>query len=211
MVGIIGKKVGMTRVYGQTNRSVPCTVVQAGPCVVTQVRSIDKDGYKAVQLGYEDKKVKNTSRALERHFEKAATTPKRKLIEFKEFLQTTQGKQLALGDQITLQDLFAEGDLINVSGVSKGKGYQGVVKRHHFSGVGERTHGQQNRERAPGSVGPTSGQARVHKNKRMAGRMGNDRVKVKNLRIIKIIPEEHLLLLSGPVPGAKNGYLTLQK
>jgi large subunit ribosomal protein L3 len=206
MSGIIGKKIGMTSMISADGRNVACTVVQAGPCVVTQVKTMDKDGYEAIQLGFGEKKEKNTSAPLLGHFKKANTTPKRKLAEFKEF-----AKQVSLGDTLTAVDIFAEGDFVDVIGTSKGKGFQGVVKRHNFSGVGGQTHGQHNRQRHPGSNGACSFPARVFKGQRMAGRTGNARIKTQNLKILKIIPEANLLVISGSVAGAKNSYLLIEK
>ncbi|HEY8401201.1 MAG TPA: 50S ribosomal protein L3 [Cytophagaceae bacterium] len=206
MSGIIGKKIGMTSVYGADGKVIACTLVQAGPCVVTQVRTEDKDGYKAVQLGYGEKKEKSTSKALIGHFKKAGTTPKRKVAEFKYF-----EKEFNLGDTITLTDVFVEGDYVDAIGTSKGKGFQGVVKRHGFSGVGGLTHGQHNRQRHPGSIGACSFPARVFKGMRMAGRTGNARVKVQNVRVVKIYPEQNLVLISGAIPGANNSFVILEK
>lgn len=196
----------MTSMISADGRNVACTVVQAGPCVVTQVKTMDKDGYEAVQLGFGEKKEKNTSAPLLGHFKKANTTPKRKLAEFKEF-----AKQVSLGDTLTAVDIFVEGDFVDVIGTSKGKGFQGVVKRHNFSGVGGQTHGQHNRQRHPGSNGACSFPARVFKGQRMAGRTGNARIKTQNLKILKIIPEANLLVISGSVAGAKNSYLLIEK
>lgn len=206
MSGIIGKKVGMTTIFNSEGQAVPCTLIEAGPCVVTQVRTEDKDGYKAIQLGYGEKKEKNTSRPLVGHFKKAGTTPKRKLIEFKEF-----EKEYSLGDTIRIEDVFAEGDFLDASGNSKGRGFQGVVKRHGFAGVGGQTHGQHNRGRHPGSIGACSFPSRVFKGVRMAGRMGNTRTTVQNLRVLKVISEQNLIVISGSIPGAKNSYITLHK
>jgi large subunit ribosomal protein L3 len=205
MSGIIGKKVGMTSVYDANGKIIPCTVVEAGPCVVTQVRSTEVDGYEAVQLGYDERKEKHTSKAMMGHFAKAQTTPKRKLVEFKGF---TDAKKL--GDIINV-DLFAEGDFVDVVGTSKGKGFQGVVKRHGFAGVGGQTHGQHNRLRAPGSLGASSFPSRVFKGMRMAGRMGGDRVKVQNLEILKVLTDKNLLIIKGSVPGAKGSYVLVEK
>lgn len=206
MSGIIGKKIGMTSMISADGRNVACTVVQAGPCVVTQVKTMDKDGYEAIQLGFGEKKEKNTSSPLLGHFKRANTTPKRKLAEFKEFT-----KQVGLGDTLTIADIFVENDFVDVVGTSKGKGFQGVVKRYNFSGVGGQTHGQHNRQRHPGSNGACSFPARVFKGQRMAGRTGNRRVKVQNLKVIKVIPEANLLVISGSVAGGKNGYLLIEK
>lgn len=205
MSGIIGKKVGMTSIYDANGKIIPCTVVEAGPCVVTQVRSKEVDGYEAVQLGYEERKEKHTSKAMMGHFAKAQTTPKRKLVEFKGF---TDDKKL--GDIVNVE-LFEEGDFVDVVGTSKGKGFQGVVKRHGFSGVGGQTHGQHNRLRAPGSLGASSFPSRVFKGMRMAGRMGGDRVKVQNLQILKVLTDKNLLIIKGSVPGAKGSYVLVEK
>jgi len=206
MSGIIGKKIGMTSVFSAEGKNIPCTVLQLGPCVVTQVRTIEKDGYSAVQLGFDDKKEKNTTAPLIGHFKKASTTPKRKVIEFSGF-----EKDLNLGDVLRVEDLFTEGLVVTVSGTSKGKGFQGVVKRHGFAGVGGQTHGQHNRLRAPGSNGASSFPSRVFKGQRMAGRMGNDRVQVKNLKVLKVIAENNLLVVKGSVPGCKGSYIIVQK
>lgn len=205
MSGIIGKKIGMTSVYDANGKIIPCTVVEAGPCVVTQVRSQEVDGYQAVQLAYDEKKEKHTSKAMMGHFAKAQTSPKRKLVEFKGF---TEEKKL--GDIIKV-DLFLEGDIVDIIGTSKGKGFQGVVKRHGFGGVGGQTHGQHNRLRAPGSLGASSTPSRVFKGMRMAGRMGGDRVKVQNLEILKVLTDKNLLVIKGSVPGAKGSYILIEK
>jgi large subunit ribosomal protein L3 len=205
MSGIIGKKVGMTSLYNADGSAVACTLIEAGPCVVTQVKTVESDGYNAVQLGYGEKKEKHTTKPLQGHFKKAGTTPKRKLVEFKEFEQS-----LNLGDTIQV-DLFVEGDFVDAIGTSKGKGFQGVVKRHGFGGVGGQTHGQHNRARHPGSIGACSFPSRVFKGLRMAGRTGGDRVKVQNLRVVKIYPEQNLIVVSGSVPGAKNSFVILEK
>jgi large subunit ribosomal protein L3 len=210
MLGIIGKKVGMTRVYNSDYKVIPCTVIEASPCVVTQLRSLEKDGYIAVQLGYDDKKEKNTTKALMGHFEKASSIPKKKLVEFK-CLGDSSESLPALGSIIKVEDVFKEGDYVDVRGVSKGKGFQGVVKRHGFSGVGSRTHGQHNRERAPGSVGASSYPSRVFKGMRMAGRMGGDKIFVANLRVLQMLPEKNIIVISGCVPGAKGSYVILEK
>jgi len=206
MSGIIGKKVGMTTIFNAEGQAVPCTLIEAGPCVVTQVRTEDKDGYKAIQLGYGEKKEKNTSRSLVGHFKKAGTTPKRKLVEFKEF-----PKEYSLGDTIRIEDVFVEGDFIDVSGNSKGRGFQGVVKRHGFAGVGGQTHGQHNRGRHPGSIGACSFPSRVFKGVRMGGRMGNTRTTIQNLKVLKVLTEQNLIVVNGSIPGAKNSYITLHK
>ena len=205
MPGIIGKKVGMTSVFSAEGKNLPCTVIEAGPCVVTQIRTVEKDGYAAVQLAYDEISEKHASKALKGHFEKAGTTPKRKLVEFKNDF----AKELKLGDTITISDL-SEARWLDVTGTSKGKGFQGVVKRHHFQGVGGQTHGQDDRLRHPGSMGASSWPSRVFKGMRMAGNMGGDRVKVHNLEVIKIIPENNLVIVKGSVPGAKGSYVILE-
>lgn len=206
MSGIIGKKVGMTTIFNADGQAVPCTLIEAGPCVVTQVRTEEKDGYKAIQLGYGEKKEKNTSRPLVGHFKKAGTTPKRKLVEFKEF-----ETEYSLGDTIRIEDVFAEGDFLDATGNSKGRGFQGVVKRHGFAGVGGQTHGQHNRGRHPGSIGACSFPSRVFKGIRMAGRMGNTRTTIQNLKVLKVLSDQNLIVISGSIPGAKNGFITLHK
>jgi large subunit ribosomal protein L3 len=205
MSGIIGKKIGMTTIFSN-GAAVPCTVIEAGPCVVTQVRTEENDGYKAVQLGFGEKKEKRTTKALMGHFKKANTTPKRKLVEFKEFEKT-----FTLGDTVKIEDVFEEGEFVDVSGNTKGKGFQGVVKRHNFGGVGQATHGQHNRLRAPGSIGACSYPARVFKGIKMAGRMGNTKVTIQNLQVLKMFPEKNLLIVSGSIPGGKNGVVTIHK
>jgi large subunit ribosomal protein L3 len=210
MPGIIGKKIGMTSVFGADGESIACTVIQAGPCVVTQVKNTEKDGYRAVQLSYGDKKEKHSNKAEIGHFKKANTGPKRAVVEFRDFRAEFEGK-VEMGDSITAQDIFVEGDYVDAVGISKGKGFQGVVKRHGFSGVGEQTHGQHNRLRAPGSMGNASFASRVPKGKRLAGRMGNDRVKVTNLRVVRILPEQNVIVVSGSVPGANNSTVILVK
>ncbi|HET6245792.1 MAG: 50S ribosomal protein L3 [Bacteroidetes bacterium] len=205
MSGIIGKKIGMTSLFSAAGKSIPCTIIEAGPCVVTQVKTLDSDGYAAVQLSYDEKKEKNTSGAMKGHFAKAGTTPKRKVLEFKYFED-----EKTVGDLVTV-DLFAEGEWIDVIGTSKGKGFQGVVKRHGFSGVGMQTHGQHNRLRAPGSLGASSYPSRVFKGMRMAGRTGGDRVKIQNLEVFKVIPEKNLLIVKGSIPGAKGSYVIVEK
>lgn len=186
--------------------AVPCTLIEAGPCVVTQIRTEEKDGYKAIQLGYGEKKEKRTSKALQGHFKKANTTPKRKLAEFKEF--TTD---FNLGDTIKVDDVFAEGEFLDVSGKTKGRGFQGVVKRHNFGGVGQTTHGQHNRQRHPGSIGACSYPARVFKGLKMAGRMGNTMVTIQNLKVVKVMADKNLIVVSGSVPGPKNSVVMLHK
>ena len=207
MPGLIGKKVGMISVFGADGKNIPCTVVEAGPCVVTQVRTVETDGYAAVQLAYDEKKEKRTSKALKGHFEKAGTTPKKKLVEF----EADFAGELKLGDTITVADVFTEDvKFVDVVGTSKGKGFQGVVKRHGFAGVGGETHGQHNRLRHPGSMGASSWPSRVFPGMRMAGHMGNERVKVFNLEVLKVIPENNLLVIKGSVPGAKGSYVILE-
>ncbi len=210
MPGLIGKKIGMTSVFDADGKNIPCTVIEAGPCVVTQIRTVEKDGYAAVQLAYDDKSEKHTSKPEMGHFKKAGTTPKRKLVEFKNFDTT----KVNLGDTITVSDLDLDWengtDWVDVTGISKGKGFQGVVKRHGFAGVGGQTHGQHNRLRHPGSMGASSWPSRVFPGMRMAGQMGGDRVKVLNLKVIKIIPENNLILVKGSIPGAKGSYVILE-
>ena len=206
MPGLIGKKIGMTSVFGADGKNIPCTVIEAGPCVVTQIRTVEKDGYAAVQLAYDEISEKHASKALKGHFEKAGTTPKRKLVEFKaDFAQ-----ELKLGDVLTVADVFGDTQFVDVVGTSKGKGFQGVVKRHGFAGVGGQTHGQHNRLRHPGSLGACSWPSRVFRGTRMAGHMGNERVKVFNLEVIKIMPENNLLVVKGSVPGAKGSYVMME-
>jgi len=206
MSGIIGKKIGMTTIYNAEGKAIPCTLIEAGPCVVTHVRTKERDGYTAVQLAFGERKEKNTSKPLLGHFKKANTTPKRKLIEFKEFEQ-----EFTLGDVLTAADVLAEGDFVDATGTSKGRGFQGVVKRHGFQGVGGATHGQHNRLRHPGSIGACSFPSRVFKGIRMGGRMGNDRVTIQNLKVVKVYPEQNLVVVSGNIPGAKNSFVTLHK
>lgn len=205
MSGLIGRKIGMTSVYNADGKYVPCTVIEAGPCVVTQIKTVETDGYKAVQLAFGDKKEKNTSKPLIGHFKKAGVTPKRKVVEFKEFDQ-----EVSLGQAVSTE-LFKEGDFVDVIGTAKGRGFQGVVKRHGFGGVGGQTHGQHNRARHAGSIGACSFPARVFKGTRMAGRMGNNRVKIQNLSILKVFPEQNVLVISGSVPGAKNSYVVIER
>lgn len=205
MSGLIGKKIGMTSIFNDSGKNVPCTVIEAGPCVVTQVRTEENDGYSALQLGFDDKAEKNAIKAEKGHFKKAGSTVKRKVIEFQGY-----GKEYKIGDSIGVNH-FEEGEYVDVSAISKGKGFQGVVKRHGFAGVGQATHGQHNRLRAPGSIGAASYPARVFKGMKMAGRMGGNKIKVMNLRVLKIVPEKNLILLKGCVPGHKNSYLTIEK
>jgi large subunit ribosomal protein L3 len=207
MSGLIGKKVGMTSVFSADGKNLPCTVIEAGPCVVTQVKTLEKDGYASVQLGFDDKKDKHTSSAMKGHFAKASSTPKRKVVEFKDFEE-----EKTLGQTITVE-LFAEGDFVDISGTSKGKGFQGVVRRHGFAGVGHanKSHGQHNRERAPGSLGAASWPSRVFKGMRMGGRMGGDKVLTQNLEVIKVIAEKNLIIVKGSIAGAKGSYVTIEK
>ncbi|HIW10660.1 MAG TPA: 50S ribosomal protein L3 [Candidatus Rikenella faecigallinarum] len=204
MSGLIGKKIGMTSVFSAEGKNIPCTVIEAGPCVVTQVKTVEKDGYAAVQLAYDDKKEKHTSKPMMGHFAKANTTPKRKIAEFKSFENMPN-----LGDVIGV-DVIEEGEWVDVTGISKGKGFQGVVKRHGFGGVGGQTHGQHNRQRHVGSLGASSYPSRVFKGKRMPGRTGGEQVKVLNLKVLKVIPENNLLLVKGSIPGAKGSYLLIE-
>lgn len=207
MAGIIGRKIGMTSVFTAEGRNVPCTVIEAGPCVVTQVKTVERDGYAALQLAFDEKKEKHTTKAMQGHFAKAKTPPKRFVAEFKDW-ETTHN----LGDVLQLADVISEADMwVDVIGISKGKGFQGVVKRHGFSGVGESSHGQHNRQRAPGSLGASSYPSRVFPGLSMAGRMGGERVTVSNLRILRVLPESNLLLVKGSVPGARGSYLIINK
>ena len=205
MPGLLGKKIGMTSVFSADGKNIPCTVVEVGPCVVTQIKTIEKDGYEAVQVGFEEKKEKHTTKAEMGHFKKASVAPMRHLAEFKGF--KTEYK---LGDQITV-DLFADSKFVDVVGTSKGKGFQGVVKRHGFGGVQQTTHGQHNRLRAPGSIGACSYPAKVFKGMRMAGRLGGESVTVQNLQVLKVIPENNLLILKGSLPGAKGSIVIVNK
>lgn len=205
MSGLIGRKIGMTSIFDENGKNIPCTVIEAGPCVVTQVRTKEVDGYEAYQLGFDDKAEKNATKAALGHFKKAGTSVKRKVVEIKDFDQTYN-----LGDVITV-DLFQEGEYVDVQGTSKGKGFQGVVKRHGFGGVGQVTHGQHNRLRAPGSIGASSYPSRVFKGMRMAGRMGGEKVTVQNLRVLKVVADKNLLVVKGAVPGHKNSYVIVQK
>jgi len=205
MSGLIGKKIGMTSIFDENGKNIPCTVILAGPCVVTQVRTKAVDGYEALQLGFDDKKAKSSNKALDGHFKKAGTSAKRKVVEFQGF-----DEEYKLGDSITVEH-FEEGEFVDVAGTSKGKGFQGVVKRHGFAGVGQATHGQHNRLRAPGSIGAASYPARVFKGMRMAGRMGGNTVKVQNLKVLKVVAEKNLLVVKGAVPGHKNSYIIIQK
>ncbi len=204
MPGLLGKKIGMTSVFSADGKNVPCTVIEAGPCVVTQVKTVEKDGYAAVQLGFDDAKEKNTSKPLLGHFKKAGVTPKRHLAEF------SFDNELNLGDVVSV-DIFEEGAFIDVIGTSKGKGFQGVVKRHGFGGVGQTTHGQHNRARKPGSIGACSYPAKVFKGMRMGGQLGGDRVTTHNLKVLKVIPEHNLILIKGSVPGCKGSIVIIEK
>ena len=206
MPGLIGKKVGMTSIYGASGKNIPCTVLEVGPCVVTQVRTLEKDGYSAVQLGFGLRSEKNTSKAMLGHFKKAGVDPQRHLVEFKSF-----NDELQSGDTLNVEDVFNEGEYVSVIGTSKGKGFQGVVKRHGFAGVGQATHGQHNRLRAPGSIGAASYPARVFKGMRMAGQMGNSRVTIENLEVLKVLPEEGILVVKGAVPGHKGSTVVIRK
>ena len=206
MPGLIGKKIGMTSVFSADGKNLPCTVIETGPCVVTQIKTVETDGYAAVQLGFQEKTEKHTNKPEAGHFKKAGVAPQRHLVEFKDFEQ-----DLKVGDKLTVDMLFEADTFVDVVGTSKGKGFQGVVKRHGFGGVGQSTHGQHNRLRAPGSVGASSFPSRVFKGMRMAGRLGGDRVTVQNLQILKVIPEHNLLLLKGSVPGAKNSIVYINK
>lgn len=210
MPGIIGRKVGMTNVFGPEGENIACTVIEAGPCLVTQVKNEETDGYRAVQLAFGEKKEKHTTKAALGHFKKANTTPKKAIAEFRDFRAEFDGI-VELGKEIRVQDVFKEGDFLDAVGTSKGKGFQGVVKRHGFAGVGGQTHGQHNRLRAPGSMGNASFASRVPKGKRLPGRMGGDRVKVTNLQVVKIMADQNIIVISGSVPGAKNSTVILQK
>lgn len=207
MSGIIGKKIGMTSMFDANGKNVACTVIEAGPCVVTQVRTMEVDGYEAIQLAYEDKKEKHSNKAEIGHFKKAGVTPKRVVVEFTRF---EADHQKTFGDVLGV-DIFEEGEFIDVIGTTKGKGFQGVVRRHGFGGVGGATHGQHNRLRAPGSVGASSYPSKVFKGMRMAGQMGGDRVKMINLQILKIVPEKNLLVIKGSIPGANNSYVIVER
>ncbi|MBO4977287.1 MAG: 50S ribosomal protein L3 [Muribaculaceae bacterium] len=205
MPGLIGKKIGMTSVFSADGQNVPCTVIEVGPCVVTQVKTVDKDGYAALQLGFGEQKEKHLTQPEIGHFRAAGVAPKRHLAEFKGF-----GDSYSAGDTIGV-DIFTESDFVDVVGTSKGKGYQGVVKRHGFGGVGQTTHGQHNRLRAPGSIGACSYPAKVFKGMRMAGQTGNERVTVQNLQVIKVIPEHNLMMIKGSIPGAKGSIVLIEK
>jgi len=205
MLGLIGKKIGMTSIFNEEGKNIPCTIIQAGPCVVTQLKTEEVDGYTAVQLAFDEQKERRMTKALAGHFQKAKTTPKRKLVEFE-----MPEEEVNLGDTITV-DILEEGSFVTVAGTSKGKGFQGVVKRHGFKGVNDATHGQHNRQRHPGSIGAASYPARVFKGMRMGGQMGNARVKVENLQVLKVMPEKNIVLVKGAVPGANNSYVIIEK
>ena len=205
MPGLIGKKIGMTSIFNEDGKNIPCTIIQAGPCVVTQLKTEEVDGYSAVQLSFDEQKERRMTKALAGHFSKAKTTPKRKLVEFE-----MPEEVVNLGDTITV-DILEEGSFVTVAGTSKGKGFQGVVKRHGFKGVNDATHGQHNRQRHPGSIGAASYPARVFKGMRMGGQMGNARVKVENLQVLKVMPEKNIVLVKGAVPGANNSYVIIEK
>jgi len=205
MSGLIGKKIGMTSLYDEKGNNLACTIIEAGPCVVTQIKNEEKDGYNSVQLGFLDKKERNINKAEAGHFKNAKTAPKSNLFEFKNF-----ENELSVGDVLNV-DHFSEGEFVDISGTSKGKGFQGVVKRHGFAGVGQSTHGQHNRLRAPGSIGAASYPARVFKGMKMAGQMGNEKVTVQNLKVIKVVAEKNLLVIKGCVPGHKNSIVTIRK
>ncbi len=207
MNGLIGKKIGMTSIFDQAGRNVACTVIEAGPCVVTQVKTEDTDGYTAIQMGFGEAKERKTSQAQMGHFQKAGTEPKRRVMEFRDFNAVNK----SLGETVKVEEIFAEGDVVHAIGTTKGKGFQGVVRRHGFGGVMNATHGQHNRLRAPGSMGASSFPSRVFKGKRLGGRMGNDRVKIKNLRVLKIFPEQNLILVKGAIPGHNGAFVILEK
>ncbi|MEY2949314.1 MAG: 50S ribosomal protein L3 [Saprospiraceae bacterium] len=207
MNGLIGKKKGMTSIFDTNGRNIPCTVLEMGPCVVTQVKTADSDGYSSLQMAFDDARVKNTTNAMKGHFDKAGTAPKRKLVEFRDSTLTDKN----LGDLIKVDEVFQEGDLVAAVGTSKGKGFQGVVKRHGFSGVNDATHGQHNRQRAPGSVGAASFPAKVFKGLRMAGRTGGDRIKIKNLKVVRVFADQNIILVKGAVPGHIGSYVVLEK
>ena len=205
MSGLIGKKIGMTSLYDEIGKNIPCTILELGPCIVTQIKTKEKDGYKSFQLSYDDKSEKKIVKSEIGHFKKANTLPKKKLVEFKGFEE-----DLKLGDSLNVNH-FVEGEYVDVSGISKGKGFQGVVKRHGFAGVGQSTHGQHNRLRAPGSIGAASYPARVFKGMKMAGQMGNKKVKIQNLKVLKVLPEKNLIVVKGAVPGHNNSFIIVQK
>ena len=204
MPGLIGKKIGMTSIFSEEGKNIPCTILEVGPCKVTQVKTEEIDGYNAIQLGFADQKESRVSKAALGHFKKADSTPLKKLIEF------PADTDVALGDVVNVE-IFEEGDFVTVTGTSKGKGFQGVVKRHNFRGVGDATHGQHNRLRAPGSIGAASYPARVFKGMRMAGQMGNDRIKVENLQVLRVLADKNMIVVKGAVPGANNSYIIIEK
>ena len=204
MPGLIGKKIGMTSIFSEEGKNIPCTILEVGPCKVTQIKTKEVDGYNAIQLGFSVQKESRVSKAALGHFKKADSTPLRKLVEF------PVDSEVVLGDEVSV-GIFEEGDYVTVAGTSKGKGFQGVVKRYNFKGVGDATHGQHNRLRAPGSIGAASYPARVFKGMRMAGQMGNERVKVENLQVLKILTDKNMIVVKGAVPGAKNSYITIEK
>ncbi len=205
MSGLIGKKIGMTSIFDEKGKNIPCTILELGPCIVSQIKTKEKDGYKSYQLSYDDKSEKQSVKPEKGHFKKTNTVPKKKILEFKGFEE-----DLKLGDSLTVNH-FIEGEYVDVSGISKGKGFQGVVKRHGFAGVGQSTHGQHNRLRAPGSIGAASYPARVFKGMKMAGQTGNKKVKIQNLKVLKVIPEKNLIVIKGAVPGHKNSYIIVEK
>ena len=204
MPGLIGKKIGMTSIFSEDGKNIPCTILEVGPCKVTQVKTEEIDGYNAIQLGFADQKESRVSKAALGHFKKADSTPLKKLIEF------PSDTDVALGDVVNVE-IFEEGDFVTVTGTSKGKGFQGVVKRHNFRGVGDATHGQHNRLRAPGSIGAASYPARVFKGMRMAGQMGNERIKVENLQVLRVLADKNMIVVKGAVPGANNSYIIIEK
>ena len=206
MPGLIGKKIGMTSLHSAAGKAIPCTVLEVGPCTVTQIRTMDKDGYEAIQLGFGEKADHRTSKAMQGHFKRAGVTPMKKLAEFRNFTQ-----ELQPGDELKVDDVFNEGEFVSVIGTSKGKGFQRVVKRHGFGGVGQATHGQHNRLRAPGSIGAASTPSRVFKGMRMAGQTGNKRVTIENLEVVKVMPEEGVLLVKGAVPGHRGSTVIIRK
>lgn len=206
MPGLIGKKVGMTSTFSAAGKNIPCTIIEAGPCVVTQIKTKEKDGYAAVQIGFGARKEKNTTKPMLGHFKKANTEPKHKLVEVDGF-----EAEVKLGDKLSVADIFNEGEYVEITGTTKGKGFQGVVKRHGFGGVGQSTHGQHNRGRAPGSIGAASDPARVFKGMRMAGRTGGNKETIENLEVIRVLPEDNMIVVKGSVPGHKGAYLVIWK
>jgi large subunit ribosomal protein L3 len=208
MSGLIGKKLGMTSIFDASGRSIGCTVIEAGPCFVTQIKESNTDGYKSIQLAYDEKKSKNTSNALKGHFDASKVSPKKKIVEFRNFKDEFSDK-VKLGMEINIEDIFNENEFLDVTAISKGKGFQGVVKRHNFGGVGQSTHGQHNRNRHPGSIGAGSTPSRVFKGMRMGGRMGGERIQIQNLKILKILSDKNLIYVRGSVPGSKNSYVVL--